>query len=101
MEATGEHSWEMSYHTLDSTEYSTVWKNNTDSLGCVRNQTAIAKFYEYLIQFICLYFPFHVGSRVIYEENLYLYMSDKVFYLSLMIAFIFCFTSEDILESIT
>lgn len=77
----------MAYHTLDSTEDNPTWEKNTDCPGYVRTQTANAKFYEYRIQLICLYFSFHVGSRVRDDENPYLYVSDKVFYYSLMVAF--------------
>lgn len=56
----------------DDTEDNVVWESNINNPEYVRNRIVNAKFEEYLIQFICLYFSFHVGSRLMYDENLYM-----------------------------
>lgn len=56
-------------------------KNSVNNPGYVRNYTVNAKFEECLIQFISLYFPFHLGSKEIYDENLcYIWVMNVLSY---------------------
>lgn len=53
----------MAYNTFDSTECNTVWKDILSVPEYERNRPVNAEFQEYLVQLICLHFPFCLGSR--------------------------------------